>query len=397
MSAFSQQEYDRRLRRTRKRLRDRDLDGLLVSIPENINYLTGYAVWSHHTPQCLLVPAAEDRLPVLYLREFDERGAEYTTWLPDGRIRSYGDVRGYPDAYVAGERPHPMATTADLFEELGLEGGRVGLEMNGFYFDARSYEEVTTAVDADFQDASLLVKRVRAVKSDAELRYMREAAELTRLGMDAARDAIEPGVAEAEVAAAIYEATVAGTDDFGGEFPATPPLLPTGEKVGIPHFWWSADDHIAPGDPVMMEVCGCRHRYHVPITRTVYAGDPPAAAQETVELLRAGYEAALDAIEPGVTCETVERAWRAALPMDIDAHEARIGYAMGLGISPGWLEDAANFRMDDETVLEPGMTFHMFPNPTAWLDVSLELSETVVVTEDGAEPFVDYPFELFVA
>ena len=54
-----------------------------------------------------------------------------------------------------------------------------------------------------------------------------------------------------------------------------------------------------------------------------------------------------------------------------------------------------SLRPSDETILEPGMTFHFMPG--MWMDDwGLEITESILITENGAEPLADFPRQLFV-
>ena len=76
--------------------------------------------------------------------------------------------------------------------------------------------------------------------------------------------------------------------------------------------------------------------------------------------------------------------------------EGRCGYPIGLSYPPDWGERTASIRSEDETVLEPGMTFHFMP--ALWLETwGLETTETILIKETGeAETLCDMPRKLFV-
>ena len=87
--------------------------------------------------------------------------------------------------------------------------------------------------------AQLLVNWVRSVKSEAELKYMREAAVLTDLGMQAGFDAIEVARRDNEVTAEVLYAMTLGTPEIGG-FACPPPMRPTGQEFSTTyHTTWS--------------------------------------------------------------------------------------------------------------------------------------------------------------
>ncbi|WP_137286544.1 M24 family metallopeptidase [Halorussus salinisoli] len=387
---FDDSEYQRRIARTKERMREEELDALVVSDPANMNYLTGYDGWSFYVHQAVLVTLDRDE-PVWVGREMDANGARATTQLDEESIRAYSD-----DHVQSPYDLHPMDFFADQLESLGVADGRIGLEMDAYYFTAKSYTRIQENLpEATFEDHTLLVNWVRIKKSDQEIEYMRQAARISENAMQAGLDAIEEGVPEYEAAEAIYSALIDGTDEYGGDYPSIVPLMPSGDHTGTPHLTWT-DRPFEDGDPVIIELSGCRHRYHSPLARTTFVGDPPDEVRETADIVVEGMEAALDAAEPGVTAESVEKAWRDTIAKYDVEKEDRIGYSMGLGYPPDWGEHTASLRPGDETVLEEDMTFHMIPG--LWFDdFGVELSETFRVTSTGAETLADFPRKLFQA
>ncbi|AXR82869.1 M24 family metallopeptidase [Natrarchaeobaculum sulfurireducens] len=387
---FDESEYERRLSRTQERLLEEDLDAIVVSDPANMNYLAGYDGWSFYVHQAVIVTPERDE-PVWVGRDMDAGGARATTWLSDASIRSYSDDHVHSPYDL-----HPMDYVAGVLEELEVATGRIGLEMDASYFTAKSYTRLQGNLpDAAFVDTTLLINWVRVKKSAAELEYMREAARISEQAMQAGIDAIGEGVPEYEAARAIYDALLGGTEDYGGDYPAIVPLMPSGDHTGTPHLTWT-DRPFEDGDPVIIELSGCRHRYHSPLARTTFVGDPPDELERTADIVVEGIEAALDRVEPGVTCEAVEEAWRETIAQYGLEKEDRIGYSMGLGYPPDWGEHTASIRPGDETVLEEDMTFHMIPG--IWTDeIGMEISETFRITGSGAETLADFPRKLFTS
>ena len=389
-NVFPTAEYETRVERTQEALAERDLDAIVVSDPANMNYLAGYDGWSFYVHQAVVLTREHDE-PVWVGRDMDANGARATTWLSEPNIRAYSDDHVHSPYDL-----HPMDYLAGVLADLDVDDGRIGVETDASYFTAKSYLRLDSNLpDADLVDADLLVNWLRIRKSDREIEYMREAARISEAAMRAGLDAIEAGVPEYEAAAAIYERLIRGTDEYGGDYPAIVPLMPSGDHTGTPHLTWT-DREFEEGDPVLIELSGCRHRYHSPLARTTFVGDPPAEIEETAEIVIEGMEAALDAVEPGVTCEAVEAAWRETIAKYGVEKEDRIGYSMGLGYPPDWGEHTASIRPGDETVLEEGMTFHVIPG--LWEDAfGVELSETFTVTASGAETLADFPRRLFTA
>ncbi len=388
LTPFPTSEYTRRLERTRERMREADLDALLVTDPANMNYLTGYESWSFYVPQAVFV--THDHDPVWIGREMDAKSAEATTWMDDDHVHFYTD-----DYVQSPQDKHPMDHIASVIGEYGYDDRSLGVEMDAYYYTARSHARLIDRLpEADVDDATLLVNWVRLKKSDAEIEYMRDAARLAETGMKAAVETIDEGVPESDAAAAIYGGLIGGTEEFGGDYPAIVPLMPSGDYTGTPHLSWS-DRAFEDGDPVIIELAGCRHRYHCPMARTVSVGSPSPEMAETAEVVIEGLEAALDAVEPGVTAEEVEAVWSDTIAKHGIEKDSRLGYAAGIGYPPDWGEHTASLRPGDTTVLEENMTFHMIPG--IWYDdFGVEISETFRVTKNGAETLADFDRDIFV-
>lgn len=387
---FDEAEYRTRLARTKDRMREAGIDVLLCTDPANMNYLSGYDGWSFYVHQGLLVSRDHDQ-PVWVGRDMDGKGARVTTWLDDEHVRAYSD-----DHVHSPVDKHPMDFVAAVIDELGHADDTIGVEMDAYYYTARAHQRLQSNLpDAAFTDADLLVNWVRVVKSDAEIELMQQAADISAAAMQAGIDTIAEGVTEADAAAEIYHTLIDGTDEFGGDYPAIVPLMPSGDHTGTPHLTWS-DREFQNGDPVIIELSGCRHRYHAPLARTTFVGDPPTDVQETADVVVEGLEAVLDTAAPGVTTEAVERAWRDVISSYGIEKAERIGYSMGLGYPPDWGEHTASLRPQDETVLAENMTFHVIPG--LWFeDYGVEISESFRITADGCETLTDFPRELFTS
>ena len=386
---FGEEEYLDRRRRVRAEMQERNLGSLVVVDPANMHYLSGYDGWSFYVPQALVLGVEEDSLPYWIGRPQDTNGARITTELDDEHIRCY------PESYVQSRDRHPMDALADLVRELGSGSGRVGVEMDAYYFSAAAWERLRAGLPrADLTDSSLLVNWCRFVKSDTELELMRLAARLTDRAMATAVDAVTPGARECDAAARIVAAQYEGIDGVPGDYPAIVPLIPSRERTSTAHLTW-VDRRYEPGDVVNLELSGCIRRYHAPLARTLVLGDPPPALERLAEVVAEGVEAALGAVRPGATCADVEAAWRAVLARNGYRKDSRLGYSVGVGYPPDWGEHTASFRRDDDTVLVPGAAFHMIAG--MWMDDhGFELSETVVVGARGVEVLTRYPRRLLV-
>jgi len=388
MALFETSEYLERIKKTKHRMEQTGIAVLIVADPANMNYLTGYDGWSFYVPQVVVVNIDEEE-PIWIGRGMDANGAKHTTFL------SHTNIFGYPDDYVQSLLKHPMNFVAGILKEKGWESKAIGVEMDAYYFSARCYEELKKSLPAaKFKDGNLLVSWVRNIKSAQEIEYMNQAGKIVEKVMQTAIDTVAPGVRECDAVAAIYQAQISGTAEYGGDYAAIVPMMPTGEKTSTPHLTWT-DQPYENEVAVNLELAACRHRYHCPMARTLYLGShPPVKLKDTAEVVVEGLNAALDAIKPGVLCEEVELVWRKIIAKAGLEKESRIGYAMGLNYPPDWGEHTASLRPGDKTVLAPNMTFHMILG--MWMDDwGFECSESFRVTDAGCETFAHFPRKLF--
>ncbi|MGD1975461.1 MAG: M24 family metallopeptidase [Desulfobacterales bacterium] len=385
---FSEEEYHQRVRKTKERMDKSGMEILLVTDPANMNYLTGYDGWSFYVHQGVIVSLdAPD--PFWFGREQDSNGARITSWLSDDCIH------GYPDEFVQSRYTHTMRWLADILRQKGLDKKRFGLEMDGYWFNARMYLTLLEELpDAVLMDGTNLVNWIKTVKSPAEIIYMKQAAQICEKVMQTAVDQIDVGVWEKATAAKVSAAQIAGTDTFGGSSPAIFPIMPSAERTATAHLTFDPDRQYRKNDVVLLELSGARYRYHAPLSRTVYLGEPPQDLQKTADDVITGLQETLTFIRPGVTAEEVEERWRKAIAHTGLVKPSRVGYSYGLNYPPDWGEHTISLRPGDKTVLQPGMTLHFMPG--IWLEAyGFECSEPILVTETGCEKFIEFPQKLF--
>ena len=384
---FTRDEYAARLKKTRDAMAAKGIDLLWISDPSNMAWLTGYDGWSFYVHQGVLVPP--DGEPIWYGRGQDANGAKRTAYL------QHASIIGYPDHYVQSTERHPMDLLASIIADKGWGRLRIGVEMDNYWFSAKAFASLVQGLpDARFVDATALVNWQRAIKSPTELAYMRKAAKLVSLMHQRIVEKAEVGMRKSDLVAEIYDAGIRGTPEFGGDYPAIVPLLPSGADASAPHLTWD-DQPMRPNEGTFFEIAGCYNRYHCPLSRTVFLGKPTQAFLDAEKATLEGMEAGLAAARPGNTCEDIANAFFAVLKKYGIIKDNRTGYPIGISYPPDWGERTMSLRPGDRSVLQPGITFHFMTG--LWLDdMGLEITETIAITETGVECLADVPRQLFV-
>ena len=387
MKYFSDEEYSNRVKRIKARMEKDGIEVLLISSPANQNYATGYDGQSFYTPQVVIISNDLDQ-PIWFGRAMDAVGAKFTVFM------DHQNITPYPDNYVGSKENHPMDILVNLIKDRGWDKRRIGTEMDDYYYTAYWHQILRSGLpDAKFINAFLLVNWVRMKKSDNEIEFMMKAGSISSKAMQALIDKARPGVRQCDAMAALYNVTIGGTEAVGGTFPCKPPNAMVGEYCSAPHLTWT-DQPLKENDMFYIEQAGVHHRYHSPLSRCFFLGKPTKEMLYTSNVIAEGLNAVLDTVKPGLLCEDLEVVWKKVISKYGIEKDSRIGYPVGIGYPPTWGELTCSLRNGDKTILEENMTFHCIP--ALWLEnYGLVISESFVVTKDGAKTFCEFPRKLF--
>ncbi|MFQ5874485.1 MAG: M24 family metallopeptidase, partial [Dehalococcoidia bacterium] len=175
-------------------------------------------------------------------------------------------------------------------------------------------------------------------------------------------------------------------------------LIATGKRAGLGFTTWERTP-IQKGDLVYLEMGGSYKRYNACLSRPAALGQPGDMAMRLVEASREALERAIAAVRPGTTSAEVDRAARDYLAKQgLSEHfKHRTGYMIAIGFPPDWGEGRiVSINEGDQTILEPGMVFHLVPDLRVDGEMGTMYSDTVVVTETGHEVLSNYPTELAI-
>ncbi|MGQ4555904.1 M24 family metallopeptidase [Halobellus sp. GM3] len=178
-------------------------------------------------------------------------------------------------------------------------------------------------------------------------------------------------------------------------------IVACGADAADPHDRGSGP--IRAGETVIVDIFprSKETKYHADMTRTFVKGEPSETVREWFDLTREALDAAIDAIEPGVTgadvhdvvCDIYEGAGVPTLRADPKAETGFIhstGHGVGLDVHelPRLSPDGGELRPGHVVTVEPGVY-----DPAVG---GIRLEDLIVVTDDGCEDLTDYPIELTV-
>ncbi len=375
MPHFTREEFQSRVTRARRSMAEQGLDAMLLFAPESHYWLTGYDTFGFCFFQCMILPMNGE--PVLLTRSADLRQAQYTSILTE--IHIWKDREG--------------ANGADdlraLLKDMGLFAGkRLGTELDTQGLTAKNWRMVEKALTGqqtpcpELIDASTLIPDLRLIKSDAEIAFVRKAAELSDLALDAALEATAAGVSEGVILAAMQGDVFArGGDYAGNEF-----IIGSGEGALLCRYY-SGRRILESEDQLTLEWSGAWRRYHAPMMNTLIVGKPKPEHLHMRTACKEALNACESALKPGNTLGTVfDEHARILDEYGLRQHRLNAcGYSVGARFTPCWM-DSQMFYEGAKTVIEPNMTFflHMILMDSD-SGAAQCLGRTSLVTQNGSE------------
>ncbi len=367
---FPTEEFRNRIEATRTNMWLRGLDGLLVVSPENIYYLLGLNYQGYFSFNLLVLPM--EGAPLLVTRSMERMTVG--TQVP-GCVHVPFD-----------EDEDPAVAAVHAIELATSVGDRVGVEESAMHLPIGVWQRMVDKLsDRAWVDGSGVVEEIRAVKSEAEIGFIRRAA---RISDRAAQEGIATagtGVTERMVAAAVYHEMIYA----GSEHPGFAPFIRSTDILRHEHVTWR-DREIRPGSGLLMELSASVYRYHAPLTRMVYVGDQPRGTEQAAEIALGGLEAIRSALRPGALSGDVYAAWQKSIDAGLGHSNYRrhhCGYMVGIGFPPSWVGGSSviGIRNGGNLTIRSGMVFHVL----SWLfgedPGDYAVSDTALVTPEGCE------------
>ena len=169
---FTKEEFSIRKSKVLLELKKQNLDALLIFKQESMYWLTGYDTFGFVFFQTLILTSKGDL--ILLTRAPDLRQAKNTSIIKDIRI------------WVDKEKSNPLEELKNILRELNLEKSNLGVEYESYGLTGRNAIRLNNSLKtfAILHDKSELISKIRVIKSDQEIKYVRKAAELADNALD---------------------------------------------------------------------------------------------------------------------------------------------------------------------------------------------------------------------
>ncbi len=369
---FTPAEFEGRLARLRRALVAAKVDAALFDEIEAMTWISGYGN-SENRWRCVVVPVEAE--PFFLIRALDATPCRRRSWIAD--VPTYRDW----------EDPFPVLRAA--LAARGLDKARIGLDFGSYGMPLGRFARLKAALpEAEFVDLGPLVWELRLIKSEAEIGLLKRASAIADEAMVRVAAACRKGGSQREAAREAVSTFVAlGAD------PGPPGPISAGRGWDFLHAQLE-DTVLAEGDVVHMELIPSVGGYSARLMRCAVIGPISAQQAKTAETLEALQSEQIAAMRPGARAADVDAILRKGVVATglRESFDNISGYTLGLyaPAGPRTSDFTRIFHPEADWRLEPGMVFHMYASAAG-----VSFSETVHVTEAGAERLTKLPRKLF--
>jgi Xaa-Pro aminopeptidase len=350
-----------KLTKLRSMLRQEGIDGLLLTNSYNRTYMTGFT------------------------------GTAGVVLLSAERALFITDFRYVEQAQKQAVGYEIVQHTGPITEEVAKRAKELGITKLGFEQDTLTYSEYRMYGDkteAELVPVSGLVEKLRLIKTDAEIKILKEAAQIADAAFTHILSFIRPGVSELAVSNEL-EFFMRKQGAASSSFDI---IVASGHRSALPH-GVASEKLIETGEFVTLDFGAYYKGYCSDITRTIAVGEPSQDLKDIYNVVLEAQLRGLDGIRAGVTGKEAD-----ALTRDYITEK---GYGQYFGHSTGHgigleIHEGPGLSIRSDTVLEPGMAVTVEPGIYIAGLGGVRIEDDVIVTKEGNEILTHSPKELII-
>ena len=367
---FSKEEFQKRKDDVLKSMNKQNLDALLMFRQESMYWLTGYDTFGYVFFQTLVLDKNGNL--ILLTRAPDLRQAQNTSNIEDIRI------------WVDKDKSNPTEDLKKILDELSLKGKKIGVEYEAYGMTGRNALRLNETLKdyCDLKDESELITKLRVIKSQEEIVYVRKAAELADNALDQAWKYCKAGVNEAKILAEMQKIVLEG----GGDYPANEYIIGSGHNALLCRYQ-AEKRNLSIQDQLSIEWAGTYKHYHSAMFRTILLGKTDPKHIKMHEACVQALKNCESKLKPGNKIGEVFDIHAKTFD-DLGFNKARMnacGYSLGSTFSPNWM-DWPMLYTGNPYIIQPGNIFfmHMILMDSE-NQLAMNLGETYLVTKSGNE------------
>ena len=345
----------------RNKLSSMNLQGMIVSNPVNIQYLTNIQA------EGTLILTRKDNIYIT-----DGRYIEYV----NKTLTIFDEITVY-DAKDLSQYD---------YENFFMYCENVGFEED--YLTYAKYKEYIRKFKINsLVETEAIIEKQRAIKDYDEIKNIEEACQITRNCFEYIQEFLKPGNTEKQVARLI--------DDYyyhHAQGPSFETIVASGENSSKPHA--IPTDRVFTEQDIITIDMGCKYNgYCSDMTRTVAIGNITEKQAEVYNTVLKAQEEALKNIKANVICKEIDRISRNII--ETAGYKGCFGH--GLGHSVGIeIHESPAFNTRDETVLKSGTVITVEPGIYLENEFGVRIEDMVLITDTSYENLTKSPKELII-
>lgn len=342
------------------KLKDYDIDAMLVTSEPNRLYATGF----HSTAGAAVITA----------------GGSY--FFTDSRYIEAASKHITGGQVMEHNRQHPLsALVSEVLARHGVK--RLGYEDS--YMTVSEFNAWQGKLDCELVPATGLLMELRSVKDQAEIESLIAAQRIAEKALLETFDFIRAGRTEQEISAFLQYRMLCG----GAEKMSFEPIVVSGANSSMPHGVPSAKP-VEPGDFITMDF-GCVYGgYCSDMTRTVALGQVSDEQKAVYDTVLKAHLAVIDYVKPGVVCSDVDKVARDIIEKD---YPGTFGHGLGHGVGFE-IHEWPRFGRGDSTLAAEGMVVTDEPGIYLPAKYGVRIEDMLLVTADGCRSLTKSPKEL---
>ena len=378
---FTKDEFSNRKIKVLQSMKEQNLNALLIFRQESMYWLTGYDTFGYVFFQCLVLKDNGDI--VLLTRAPDLRQAQNTSNIENIKI------------WIDKDSSNPTDDLKKILDELNLKGKNLGVEYEAYGLTGRNALKLNKSLNnyCSIQDKSELITKLRVIKSNEEISYIKKAAELADKALDEVWKHAKAGVSESKILAEMNRVIFEG----GGDYPANEFIIGSGKNALLCRY--QAEKQILSNpDQLTVEWAGTYRHYHSAMFRTIPIGKANPKHFKMHEACVEALKSCENKLKPGNKIGEVFDVHAKTFD-DLGFNKSRMnacGYSLGATFAPNWM-DWPMLYTGNAYKIETGNIFfmHMILMDSE-NQLAMNLGETYLVTKDGNERLGKQKLDLIV-
>lgn len=331
----------------------KNLDGLLLTNPANISYLTGYL--------------SRDSWLLL-----SQKGNYYLT---DSRYTAEANKYLKPAFQVKQANGLGNDCLKQLCQKLYIKN--LGFEGNNLTY--AQYLKLSEILDkkVNLVHTPGLVEGLRLIKSGEEIEKIRQATKITVCALNFIRDFIRPGKTEIEISGELERFIRYN----GGTSSAFDIIVASGPNSSYPHHITSKRK-IGKNEPVLIDIGAEFQGYKSDLTRVFFSGKISLLAQRVYAIVLRAQKQAISRIKPGALTREIDQAARQIIGKN--GFGRRFGHNLGHGVGLE-VHEAPGISGKTASILKKNMVFTIEPGIYLPGKFGIRIEDVVLVTQKGVE------------